>query len=75
MSSRDWSTIGARGELPRWFRWAAPPPIIPLSGIAWHAMHWDRIPRRFGHPLTTRTPLHGFGLLIFAAGLAMLLVG
>ena len=74
MSSRDWSTVGAGSELPRWFRWAVLPPLIPLAGILWLATHWDRISLRFGHPLTTRTPLHVFGILIFAAGLATLLV-
>ena len=49
--------------------------MIPLSGIPWLASHWDRIPLRFGHPLTTRTPLQVFGLLIFAAGLTVLLMG
>ncbi len=84
MSSRDWSTIGGgrsvsglspRGERPPWIRWAILPPLIPLAAIAWLATHWDRIPLRFGHPLTARTPLHVFGFLIFAAGLTTLLMG
>jgi len=75
MSSRDWSTIGAHAALPRWVRWATPPLLIPLSGIAWLIIRWNDIPLRFGHPLVTRTPLHVFGFVIFAEGLAALLVG
>jgi protein-S-isoprenylcysteine O-methyltransferase Ste14 len=75
MSSRDWSTIGAHAALPRWARWAIPPLLIPLAGIAWLIIRWNDIPLRYGHPLITRTPLHVFGFLIFAEGLASLLVG
>jgi uncharacterized membrane protein len=84
MSARDWSTVGAEASLPRWVRWAIPPPLIPLAAMAWIAAHWDRIPLRFathfgkgGRPdgWTTRTPLHVYGVLIFGAGLAALLVG
>ena len=75
MSSRDWSTIGAHAALPRWVRWAIPPLLIPLAGIAWLILRWNDIPLRYGHPLVTRTPLHVFGFVIFAEGLATLLVG
>ena len=75
MSSRDWSTIGAHAALPRWVRWAIPPLLIPLAGIAWLILRWNDIPLRFGHPLVIRTPLHVFGFVIFAEGLATLLVG
>jgi hypothetical protein len=75
MSSRDWSTIGAHAALPRWVRWAIPPLLIPLAGMAWLIIRWNDIPLHFGHPLVTRTPLHVFGFLIFAEGLAALLVG
>jgi hypothetical protein len=75
MSSRDWNTIGVEATIPRWIRWAIPPLVIPLTGIAWLAMDWNRIPLRFGNPLITRTLLHVFGFPIFAEGLAALLVG
>ena len=75
MSSRDWSTIGVHAALPRWVRWAIPPLLIPLAGIAWLILRWNDIPLRFGHPLVIRTPLHVFGFVIFAEGLATLLVG
>jgi hypothetical protein len=75
MSSRDWSTIGGHAALPRWVRWAIPPLLIPLAGIAWLILRWNDIPPRFGHPPMARTPLHVFGLPIFAEGLAALLVG
>ena len=83
MSARDWSAIGAGASLPRWMRWAIPPLLIPLAAMAWIATSWDRIPLRYathfgsgGRPdgWTTRTPLHVFGILIFAEGLAALLV-
>jgi len=75
MSSRDWSTIGAQRPLPRWVQWAIPPLLIPLAGITWLMIRWNDIPLRFGHPSVARTPLHVFGFLIFAEGLAALLVG
>jgi hypothetical protein len=75
MSSRDWSTIGGDAALPRWIRWAIPPLLIPLSGITWLAIEWGRIPLRYGHPPTIRTPLHVFGFPVFAEGLAALLIG
>jgi len=84
MSARDWSTIGASARLPRWIPWAIPPLVIPPAAIAWIAAHWDRIPLRYathfgsgGRPdgWTTRTPLHVYGVLIFAEGLAAILVG
>jgi hypothetical protein len=75
MSSRDWSTIGAHAALPRWVRWAIPPLLIPLAGIAWLILRWNDIPLRYGHPPMARTPLHVFGFPIFAEGLATLLVG
>jgi hypothetical protein len=75
MSSRDGSTVGAHAALPRWVRWAIPPLLIPPAGIAWLILRWNDIPLRFGHPLVTRTPLHVFGFVIFAEGLAALLVG
>jgi hypothetical protein len=75
MSSGDWSTIGAHAALPRWARWAIPPLLIPLASIAWLVVRWNDIPLRYGHPPIARTPLHVFGFLIFAEGLAALLVG
>jgi hypothetical protein len=75
MSARDWSTIGVQPRLPRWVRWAIPPLLIPLAGIAWLTLRWNDVPLRFGHPLVTHTPLHVFGFVIFAEGLAALLVG
>jgi uncharacterized membrane protein len=61
-----------------------PPLALPLSAMAWMAVRWDRIPPRFAthfgsgnvpNGWTTRTPLHVFGLPIFAEGLTALLVG
>lgn len=75
MSSRDWSTIGAQGTLPRWVPWAIPPLLIPLASMVPAAVNWQLIPIKFGHPLVTRTPLHVFGFFIFAEGMAILLVG
>src|ERR1019366_7975760 len=83
MSARDWSTIGVGASLPRWIRWAIRPLLIPLAAMAWIATNWDRIPLRYathfgsgGRPdgWATRPPLHVFGILIFAEGLAALLV-
>ena len=84
MSARDWRTVGAEPSLPRWIRWAIPPPLIPFAAMAWIAARWDRIPLRYashfaggGRPdgWTARTTLHVYGVLIFGAGLAALLVG
>ena len=84
MSARDWSTIGMGSSLPRWTRWAIPPLLVPLAAMIWIGTHWDRIPLRYathfgsnGRPdgWTTRTPLHVFGIPIFAEGLTAILIG
>jgi hypothetical protein len=46
-----------------------------LAGITWLAISWNRIPLRYGSPLIMGTPLHVFGFVIFAEGLAILMVG
>lgn len=43
--------------------------------MAWIATHWDRIPLHFGNRGIARTPLHVYGMPIFAAGFAALLLG
>jgi uncharacterized membrane protein len=87
MSARDWRTIGVnaprkRIAFPSWMGWTLPPLAIPLITMAWMAAAWDRIPLRFvthygpgnvPDRWQTRTPLHVFGLPIFAEGLAALI--
>lgn len=83
---READLFAAEDRLPRWLLWAIPPFLIPLAGAAYVQAHWSRIPARIavhfgldGQPnrWVTRTPLHAYGLFIFAAGLMlwMLLLG
>ena len=87
VTGRDWRTIGVdapreRAPLPPWIGWAIPPLVAPLAAMGWIAAHWDRIPARYASHFdldgradgwTLRTPLHVYGVLIFAEGLAVLL--
>jgi uncharacterized membrane protein len=71
-------------SFPRWLRWAIPPLLAPLAGMAWIAIHWDGIPQVYATHFAadgvpdgwqTRTPLHVYGLPVFAEGLVVLLLG
>lgn len=87
MSARDWRTIGGNApavgqDLPAWALWLVPPLLAPLAAMMWMAIRWDRIPLRYAthsgpgnrpDGWTTRTPLHVFGMPIFAEGLLVLL--
>jgi uncharacterized membrane protein len=77
---READLFAAEDRLPRWTLWAIPPFLLPMAGAAYLRAHWNEIPARIathyrtdGQPngWTTRTPLHVYGLLIFAAGLML----
>jgi len=73
----------ARDRLPWWSWLAIPPAAIPAAAMAYLCTHWSAIPQRFpthwglgGQPngWGTRTPLHVYGVPIFAEGLVLLLL-
>ena len=72
-----------RDRFPRWGWLAVPPAAIPAAAMAYLYAHWSEIPQRYpvhwgrgGQPngWSTRTPLHVYGLPIFAEGLVLLLL-
>jgi uncharacterized membrane protein len=80
---REAELFAEEDRLPRWTLWAIPSFLLPAAGAAYVRAHWNEIPARFashygfdGRPngWTTRTPLHLYGLFLFAVGL-MLLIG
>jgi uncharacterized membrane protein len=81
---READLFAAEDRLPRWMLlWAIPPFLLPLAGAADIHAHWSEIPARFathygmdGRPdgWTTRTPLHLYGMFLFAAGLLLWLL-
>jgi len=77
---READLFAAEDRLPRWLLWAVPPFLMPLAGAAYVQAHWSQIPARIavhygpdGQPnrWVARTPLHAYGLFVFAAGLML----
>jgi uncharacterized membrane protein len=77
---READLSASEDRLPRWTLWAVPPFLLPLAGAAYVHAHWTELPARIaihygldGQPngWVTRTPLHVYGLFIFAAGLML----
>jgi uncharacterized membrane protein len=79
-SVREADLSVAQDRLPWWALWAVPPFFLPLAGAAYVHAHWNEIPARVaihyginGQPngWVARTPLHVYGLFIFAVGLML----
>jgi uncharacterized membrane protein len=73
----------APDRFPLWGWLAIPPAAIPAAAMVYLYTHWSAIPQKFpthfgpgGRPngWGTRTPLHVFGVPIFAQGLVLLLL-
>ena len=65
----------APDRFPLWGWLAFPPAAIPAAAMIYLCTHWSAIPRRYlASGWHTRTPLHVFGVPIFAEGLVMLLL-
>lgn len=77
---READLSASADRLPRWVLWAVPPFFLPVAGAAYVHAHWSEIPARVaihyglnGQPdgWVARTPLHVYGLFMFAAGLML----
>jgi uncharacterized membrane protein len=73
----------ARDGFPLWGWLAVLPAAIPAAAMAYLYAHWSEIPQRYpihwthsGQPngWSTRTPLHIYGMPIFAEGLILLML-
>ncbi len=80
---READLAAEEDRLPWWFSFALPPFAAPAVAALYIRAHWDQIPARFpvhwgvnGSPdrWATKTPLHVYGTLLFAAGLMLMML-